>query len=151
MRVPATVAPVRHRSGSPSATTAATTVKPTAHQNATRNPVLSTTTASTAVPNEPPTCCAVRVTMLACGMSRRSRFSYALAITGTVTPPSPIPRTTRAGERGEIDLARLTPRVANLATDLLRHELLMTHRPVPRRTIVEIVLPLFPFHKRGSS
>ncbi|MCO6003758.1 TetR/AcrR family transcriptional regulator C-terminal ligand-binding domain-containing protein [Actinoallomurus purpureus] len=45
--------------------------------------------------------------------------------------------------RGEIDPARLTPRIAELATDLLRHELLMTLQPVPEETITEIVDDIF--------
>jgi len=49
----------------------------------------------------------------------------------------------RAVERGEIDPARLTPRVASLPTDLLRHELLMTLQPVPEETIREIVDDIF--------
>lgn len=45
----------------------------------------------------------------------------------------------RAIERGELDAARLTPRLTTLAFDLVRHELLMTQRPVPDHVIVEIV------------
>src|SRR5215468_5039165 len=41
----------------------------------------------------------------------------------------------RGIERGEIDPARLTPRVAALPIDLFRHELLMTLRPVPDSVI----------------
>ena len=52
----------------------------------------------------------------------------------------------RAAERGEADPAKLTPRVRSVAFDLFRHELLMTHRPVPEDVIAsivdEIVLPL---------
>lgn len=52
----------------------------------------------------------------------------------------------RAVERGEVDPAKLTPRVRSVAFDLFRHELLMTHRPVPDDVIAsivdEIVLPL---------
>jgi Tetracyclin repressor-like, C-terminal domain len=51
----------------------------------------------------------------------------------------------RAAERGEVDLARLTPRLRGLAFDLLRAELMMTLRPVPEESIIEvdqIVLPL---------
>ena len=52
----------------------------------------------------------------------------------------------RAVERGEVDPAVLTPRVRALAFDLHRHEVLMTHRPVPddviESIIDEIVLPL---------
>ena len=52
----------------------------------------------------------------------------------------------RAVERGEVDGATLTPRVRAVAFDLFRHEVLMTHRPVPDEVITsiidEIVLPL---------
>jgi AcrR family transcriptional regulator len=52
----------------------------------------------------------------------------------------------RAVARGEVDPARLTPRVRSVAFDLFRHEVLMTHRPVPDDVIEsivdEIVLPL---------
>ena len=46
---------------------------------------------------------------------------------------------TRAIERGEIDPARITPRVAALPFDLFRHEVLMTQAPVPDEVIEEIV------------
>jgi AcrR family transcriptional regulator len=49
----------------------------------------------------------------------------------------------RAVARGELDPARLTPRVASLPADLLRHELLMTLQPVPDETIREIVDDIF--------
>ena len=49
----------------------------------------------------------------------------------------------RAVARGEVDPARLTPRVATLAWDLLRHEALMTLSTVPDSTIVEIVDEVF--------
>ena len=49
----------------------------------------------------------------------------------------------RGIERGEIDPDRLTPRIAGLPTDLLRHELLMTLQPVPDATITEIVDDIF--------
>jgi AcrR family transcriptional regulator len=45
----------------------------------------------------------------------------------------------RAVDRGEIDPARLTPRVAALPFDLFRHEVLMTQAPVPDDVIEEIV------------
>jgi AcrR family transcriptional regulator len=45
----------------------------------------------------------------------------------------------RAVERGEIDPARLTPRVAALPFDLFRHEVLMTQAPVPDEVIEEII------------
>ncbi len=51
-----------------------------------------------------------------------------------------------AVERGEADPAKLTPRVRSVTFDLFRHEVLMTHRPVPddviESIIDEIVLPL---------
>ena len=49
----------------------------------------------------------------------------------------------RGIERGEIDPDRLTPRIANVPLDLLRHELLMTLQPVPEETITEIVDEIF--------
>ena len=49
----------------------------------------------------------------------------------------------RAVQRGEVDPARLTPRVRSLPGDLLRHELLMTLKPVPRRVIEEIIDQVF--------
>jgi AcrR family transcriptional regulator len=49
----------------------------------------------------------------------------------------------RGVQRGEIDPAKLTPRIANLPTDLMRHELMMTLRPVPAEVIVEIVDDMF--------
>jgi AcrR family transcriptional regulator len=45
----------------------------------------------------------------------------------------------RAVARGEADPDRLTPRVKAVAFDLLRNELVMTQRPVPRKVIEEIV------------
>ena len=45
----------------------------------------------------------------------------------------------RAIDRGEIDPARLTPRIAALPFDLFRHEVLMTHAAVPDEVIEEIV------------
>ena len=49
----------------------------------------------------------------------------------------------RAAERGEIDPARLTPRVRTVAFDLYRHEALMTLAPVPDRVIEEIIDDVF--------
>ncbi|WP_432990252.1 TetR/AcrR family transcriptional regulator [Dactylosporangium sp. CA-233914] len=45
----------------------------------------------------------------------------------------------RAVERGEIDPAKLTPRIARLPFDLFRYELMMTLEPVPDATIEEII------------
>ncbi len=49
----------------------------------------------------------------------------------------------RAIERGEIDAGRLTPRVRELPLHLLRHELLMTLKPVPKKTIEDIIDEIF--------
>jgi len=49
----------------------------------------------------------------------------------------------RAAERGEVHLEKITPRVASLPTDLIRHELLLTRAPVPEAAIVEIVDEIF--------
>lgn len=45
----------------------------------------------------------------------------------------------RAVARGEADPDRLTPRVKAVAFDLMRNEMMLTQRPVPRRVIEEIV------------
>jgi hypothetical protein len=49
----------------------------------------------------------------------------------------------RGVERGEIDPERLTPRIATVALDLLRHEILMTLQPVSEEAIAEIVDDFF--------
>ncbi len=49
----------------------------------------------------------------------------------------------RAVERGEIDPARLTPRIGGLPFDLLRHEVMMTLTPASTDAIVEIVDDIF--------
>ncbi|TQS24027.1 TetR/AcrR family transcriptional regulator [Microbispora hainanensis] len=49
----------------------------------------------------------------------------------------------RAAARGEIDPRRLTPRLVALPIDLVRHELLMTGRPVSEDAIAEIVDDIF--------
>ncbi|GHH94622.1 TetR/AcrR family transcriptional regulator [Streptomyces capillispiralis] len=49
----------------------------------------------------------------------------------------------RAVARGELDPARLTPRIASLPFDLLRAETMMTLRPVAPEVIEEIVDTIF--------
>jgi AcrR family transcriptional regulator len=49
----------------------------------------------------------------------------------------------RAIARGEISASRLTPRLAAMPVDLVRHDLIMTQAPIPDATIVEIVDQLF--------
>lgn len=49
----------------------------------------------------------------------------------------------RAVERGEVDPAKLTPRVVSVPFDLLRQELLMTLKSVPDDVIVSIVDEVF--------
>jgi AcrR family transcriptional regulator len=49
----------------------------------------------------------------------------------------------RAVDRGEIDPAKLTPRVRRVAFDLFLHELMVTLQPVPESTITEIVDEIF--------
>jgi hypothetical protein len=46
-------------------------------------------------------------------------------------------------DRGEIDRSKLTPRIASLLPDLLRHEVLMTLKPVPNAVIAEFVDDIF--------
>jgi AcrR family transcriptional regulator len=49
----------------------------------------------------------------------------------------------RAVERGEIDPARLTPRIIDLPFDLFRHEMMMTLKPVPDHVLRQIVDDIF--------
>jgi AcrR family transcriptional regulator len=49
----------------------------------------------------------------------------------------------RSVDRGEIDAARLTPRNIALPTDLARHEIMMTLRPLSDEVIREIVEDVF--------
>jgi hypothetical protein len=49
----------------------------------------------------------------------------------------------RAVARGEVDEARITPRIRALPFDLYRNELLMTLKAVPEQTIEEIVDEIF--------
>ncbi|MDM4762990.1 TetR/AcrR family transcriptional regulator [Galbitalea sp. SE-J8] len=49
----------------------------------------------------------------------------------------------RAVDRGEIDPARLTPRIRRVAFDLFLHELMVSLQPVPESTIIEIVDEVF--------
>ena len=49
----------------------------------------------------------------------------------------------RAVARGEADPARLTPRVRTVATDLYRHDLLMTAAPLSEEQLIAIVVEVF--------
>jgi AcrR family transcriptional regulator len=49
----------------------------------------------------------------------------------------------RGVRRGEIDPSKLTKRIASLPLDLGRHEVFMTHKPVPRAVIAEILDTIF--------
>nr|WP_274638286.1 TetR/AcrR family transcriptional regulator [Microbacterium bovistercoris] len=49
----------------------------------------------------------------------------------------------RAIARGEVDPARLTPRVRSVASDLFRHDLLMTAAPLSDEALVAIVDEVF--------
>lgn len=49
----------------------------------------------------------------------------------------------RAADRGEIDPARLTPRIRRVVFDLFLHELMLTLQPVPERAIAEIIDEIF--------
>lgn len=49
----------------------------------------------------------------------------------------------RAGERGEVDPDRITPRVAMLPFDLFRHEVLTSSAPIPAATVTEIIDDVF--------
>lgn len=49
----------------------------------------------------------------------------------------------RAVERGEVDPARLTPRIIALPFDLFRNEMMMTLKPVPDHVLRQIVDDIF--------
>jgi hypothetical protein len=49
----------------------------------------------------------------------------------------------RGVQRGELDRNKLTQRIANLPADLIRHEIIMTHKPVSKKVIEEIVDTIF--------
>ena len=49
----------------------------------------------------------------------------------------------RAHERGEIDLDRIPPVVLTMPFDLMRHDMLMTYKPIPPERVLEIVDALF--------
>jgi AcrR family transcriptional regulator len=49
----------------------------------------------------------------------------------------------RAAARGEIDPGRLSPRIASLPVDIVRHDLIMTLAPIPDSTLIEIVDKIF--------
>jgi len=60
----------------------------------------------------------------------------------------------RAIERGEVSRERLSPRIAALPVDLVRHDLIMNQRPVPDAVLAEIVdgifLPLVTGERAGQ-
>jgi hypothetical protein len=49
----------------------------------------------------------------------------------------------RGVARGELDQSRLTSRISSLPLDLLRHEVIMTRKPVSKELIVEIIDSIF--------
>ena len=49
----------------------------------------------------------------------------------------------RAVERGELDPAKLTPRISTLPADLLRHEFLTTLHPISEKAITEMIDQIF--------
>jgi Tetracyclin repressor-like, C-terminal domain len=49
----------------------------------------------------------------------------------------------RAAERGEVSLDKVTPRIASLPGDLLRHQLLITRAPVSDTFLAEITDEIF--------
>ncbi len=49
----------------------------------------------------------------------------------------------RAHERGEIDLDRIPPAVLTMPGDLIRHDMLMTYKPIPPERVLAIVDDLF--------
>jgi AcrR family transcriptional regulator len=49
----------------------------------------------------------------------------------------------RAHERGEIDLDRIPPIVLSMPFDLMRHDMLMTYKPISEERVLQIVDDLF--------
>jgi AcrR family transcriptional regulator len=49
----------------------------------------------------------------------------------------------RAHKRGEIDLDRIPPAVLTMPFDLIRHDMLMTYKPIPPERVLAIVDDLF--------
>ena len=49
----------------------------------------------------------------------------------------------RAHERGEIDLDRIPPAILAMPSDLMRHDMLMTCKPIPPGRVLAIVDDLF--------
>jgi Tetracyclin repressor-like, C-terminal domain len=49
----------------------------------------------------------------------------------------------RAVERGEVTSTELNPRIIALPIDLIRHEALMTLKPIRAETIIDIVDSVF--------
>jgi AcrR family transcriptional regulator len=49
----------------------------------------------------------------------------------------------QAHERGEIDLHRIPPAVLTMPFDLIRHDMLMTYKPIPPQRVLAIVDDLF--------
>jgi len=49
----------------------------------------------------------------------------------------------RAHERGEIDLDRIPPAILTMPFDLIRHDMLMTYKPIPPERVRAIVDDLF--------
>jgi AcrR family transcriptional regulator len=45
--------------------------------------------------------------------------------------------------RGELDQSKMTARISSLPLDLVRHEVIMTHKPVSNALIVEIIDTIF--------
>jgi Tetracyclin repressor-like, C-terminal domain len=50
---------------------------------------------------------------------------------------------TRAHERGEIELRSISPAVLAMPFDLMRHDMLMTYKPIPEERLLAIVDDLF--------
>jgi hypothetical protein len=57
----------------------------------------------------------------------------------------------RALVGGEVDLDRVPPIVLSMPFDLMRHDMLMTYKPIPEERVLEIVDDLFmPLIARAS-
>jgi AcrR family transcriptional regulator len=61
----------------------------------------------------------------------------------TIIPDVMMSLLNRAAARGEIQLARITPRMAAVPGDLLRHQLLLSKEPATDEVLIEIVDDIF--------
>jgi hypothetical protein len=68
-------------------------------------------------------------------------LTIVVSSTGAMTPMQTL--LSRAADRGEVDPSRITPRVATVAIDLLRHEMFVVGARPTEATMAEIVDDVF--------